>query len=123
MNTDVKENKKISSSHENLIITMNKTPKIISMIKTIQPTTLLVGFKLLNQVSHEQLIETGKTLLKNNNCDFVLANDLSSIQKNKHVGNLIDKDTSYQTYKTKEEIAVGIAVSVIGKLVQKNENR
>jgi phosphopantothenate-cysteine ligase len=98
---------------------MNKTPKIIGMIKNLQPQTILVGFKLLNQVSHEQLIETGRTLLEKNNCDFVLANDLTSIQENNHVGYLINKDTTYQTYMSKEEIADGIAVSVIQKLLQK----
>ena len=46
---------KISSNEDNLIIKLKRTPKIISIIKSISPSTFLVGFKLLDNVSREKL--------------------------------------------------------------------
>ncbi len=99
---------KISSDIEDMVIVMKKTPKVISLIKKLQPETLLVGFKLLSNVPLETLIDTGYNLLLKNNCDLVLANDLSGINEYGHRGFLISPDKTYETYETKFQIAKGI---------------
>lgn len=108
--------KKISSEIDNLMIFMNKSPKIISMIKKLQPNTVLVGFKLLSGVSEDQLINVAHTLLTKNKCDFVLANDLDGITAQSHQGLLINKDKSYQKLYKKEQIAKAIVKETLRKI-------
>lgn len=103
---------KISSDIEDMVIVMKKTPKVIGMIKKLQPAALLVGFKLLSNVSLETLIDTGYNLLLKNNCDLVLANDLSGINEFGHRGFLISPDKTYETFETKSQIAKGIVKRV-----------
>ena len=96
---------KISSYEDNLVIFLKKTPKIISMIKDISPSTYLVGFKLLDNVSKDILIDTAIKLKDKNNCDLVVANDLSSIKKSIHKAYIIDKNNNEIVCNTKDEIA------------------
>jgi len=96
---------KISSDIDDLVIHMKRSPKVISGIKKWAPDTKLVGFKLLSSVPHEELIDVGYHLLEKNDCDFVMANDLSEIGKDYHRGYLIHKDKTYDTMETNEEIA------------------
>jgi len=97
--------KKISSAASNMLLLLEKTPKVIRCIKAIQPHTLLVGFKLLSQVSRLELLDAGQQLLRQNDCDFVLANDLKNIKDDTHKAFLINKDGILQDAKTKQDIA------------------
>jgi phosphopantothenate--cysteine ligase len=119
----IDNNKKISSNVKNLMLFMSQTPKLISLIKELQPPTILVGFKLLNCVDKKDLLNVGYELLKNNACDLVLANDSNEIDANRHVGYLISPDMTYVQFQTKEEIAHGIVqkvLSIAGKEVSKS---
>ena len=106
------EGNKISSTIDNLTIILTKSPKVIGGIKQWDPDVVLVGFKLLSHVPHEELIEVGYNLLKKNDCSFVMANDLKGIKDGKHQGYLIHRDGSYDSMETREEIA-----ALIGKRV------
>ena len=103
---DIKEGKtldasrKISSDIENLVIVMKKTPKVISGIKKWSPDTLLVGFKLLSDVSKEELLEVG----------------LKGISESSHKGYLIHEDKTYDVMETKEEIAETGSTRVLEEL-------
>jgi phosphopantothenate-cysteine ligase len=108
--------KKISSDIDNLMICMAKTPKVIQRIRQLQKNTILVGFKLLVDVPESELLQVGHDLLLKNDCDFVLANDLTKIQADTHRGLLIKPDFSYQIYETKQEIACGIVENVLAKI-------
>jgi len=103
---------KISSEIDDLVIVLKRTPKVIGEIKKLQKDTVLVGFKLLTNVPKEELIETGFRLLQKNDCDLVLANDLSEIQGDRHVGHLITQNGNYETFTTKKEIAEAIVRKV-----------
>lgn len=107
---------KVSSNFDHLILSMKKTPKIIGLIKQLQPSTVLVGFKLLDGVPEQELLRVGYELLVKNNCDFVLANDLQQIQNNNHIGMLLKSDQSFVRMNTKEEIAREIVKTVILKI-------
>lgn len=107
---------KMSSNLEHPVLLLEKTPKIIGMIKDTSPETLLVGFKLLSGVSEEKLIETAYDLLKKNRCDFVLANDTDSLSESGHKGVLIDKSANCVRYVGKEQIAAGIVENVLKEL-------
>jgi phosphopantothenate-cysteine ligase len=108
--------KKINSDIDNLMVCMAKTPKVIRLIRQLQEDTILVGFKLLVDVSESALLEVGYNLLLKNNCDFVLANDLTKIQGDTHKGLLIKPNFSYQIYNTKQEIACGIVENILAKI-------
>lgn len=96
---------KISSNEDNLVVVLKQTPKVISIIKDISPKTFLVGFKLLDGVCDEKLIYVGKNLMEKNQCDMVVANDLSNIRLGKHKAFLLDKDNMIEKASCKEDIA------------------
>jgi len=100
----VSENK-ISSKESGLMIMLKQTPKIISRIKAAQPETILVGFKLLSGTTEDALLQAASNLLKQNSCDFVLANDLQNIKGDSHKAILINKNGSQKRANTKQEIA------------------
>jgi phosphopantothenate-cysteine ligase len=108
----VKEGGKVASYHDDLVIVMEKTPKIISMFRKLSPDALIIGFKLLAGVSKTELIETALALLIKNDCDYVLANDYQYLQEGRHIGHLVDKNGVYQTYDGKEAIAEAIAEAI-----------
>lgn len=112
-NSAINNENKLSSDIKDLVISLKKTPKIIGMIKNLQPETTLVGFKLLSNVAEEELIDVGFSLLERNNCEMVLANDMSQITNDSHTGHLVFRDKSYLTYQTKAQIANAIVVHSI----------
>ncbi len=104
-NIEVIDGSKISSSENNLVIVLKPTPKVISLIKDISPSTYLIGFKLLDHVSKEELLAVAKKLRDKNRCDLVVANDLSSIRNGEHIAYIIDKKDDVVSVNGKEEIA------------------
>lgn len=115
-NNLIKQNKKISSSIESPIILLEKTPKILPMFKKLSPETILVGFKLLNNIDLNTLFNVAESLMNNNNCDFVLANDAVNIKSDIHKGFLLRKDGRKSEFSTKQEIAKGIVSAVMERI-------
>jgi phosphopantothenate-cysteine ligase len=111
-------NEKISSnlSGDKLLLVLEETSKIIALFKQLSPKALLVGFKLLDGVPHETLIDTGYALLKQYGCEFVLANDAKDIHDATHLGYLIDAEKTIQHWTTKPAIAAGITAQVMRRL-------
>lgn len=108
-NIEVIGGNKISSYEDDLVIVLKPTPKIISIIKKLSPKTYLVGFKLLDSVPKEELIETAKKLRNKNKCDLVVANDLSTIRNGEHTAYIIDKNNIIEEAYSKDDIAEKIA--------------
>ena len=113
---------KISSEIDDLVIVLKKTPKVISEIKKLQQDTVLVGFKLLTNVEKDVLIDTAYKLLQKNECSLVLANDLTEITGDRHIGYLISENGDYEKLKTKKEIAEAI-VRKVGFLLDEKEGK
>lgn len=110
---------KISSDMEDLIILMRKTPKIIGLFHELQPGAVLVGFKLLNHVPAETLLEAGFALMRKNRCDFVFANDLAELSPGEHKGYFLEPDGTCARLTGREQIAKRIASDVIRKAEQR----
>ena len=106
---------KISSYEPNLMVMLDLTPKVISRIKKLSPDTMLIGFKLLEGVSEEELFNVASNLLKKNNADYIIANLLDRIGGGKHFAMVINKDGILTKCNTKPEIA-----DVISNLIFKN---
>lgn len=104
---------KMSSKIENPIILLEQTPKILPMFRKLLPEALIIGFKLLDNVSHRELIDTAYKLLIENGCDYVLANDYISVEANRHEGFLVDKERNEQCRIGKQKIADMIAETII----------
>jgi len=103
---------KLSSEIDDLVIVLKKTPKVIGEIKKLRKETILVGFKLLTGVAKDVLIDTGYKLMQKNGCDLVLANDLTDITGDQHIGYLISQNGDYEKLTTKKEIAEAIVKKV-----------
>jgi phosphopantothenoylcysteine decarboxylase/phosphopantothenate--cysteine ligase len=71
-----KADKKIKSSKD-LVLKLERTKKIINELKKINKKIKLIGFKAEYNVSKNELIERGYSLLKKVKADFVVANDVS----------------------------------------------
>lgn len=110
MNPPLINNKsKISSSSEKIDVRLKKTPKLIDMIKKISPDTQLIGFKLLNGVSHEELIKVSRTSLIKTGADYIIANDLRDINDNgKHTAYIVDINSEEKVI-GKQKIAIEVA--------------
>jgi len=95
---------KISSQDDVQVLFLKKTPKIISLVKKWNPDIRLIGFKLLVDVSKEELLETARTSLIKNQAEIIVANDLTEISNQEHKAYLVGNDTVTQA-QSKEEIA------------------
>lgn len=108
--------KKISSNKEDLIVVLEKSPKIIALLRGLAPGAVIVGFKLMSGANEDELFSAGRGLLVKNDCDFVFANDMKNVSEKSHEGILINKDGIYERASGKEEIAALIAKRTIEKL-------
>lgn len=68
---------KISSDKEELVIRLKRNPKVISQIKRWKPGVFQVGFKLLDGISDEEMIEIAYRHGMKNKSDLTIANRLS----------------------------------------------
>ena len=95
---------KISSKDNYQVLFLKQTPKIISQVKKWNPNIRLIGFKLLVNVSKEELLTVARASLTKNQAEIIVANDLSDISDNQHHAYLV-KINSVIKADTKEEIA------------------
>ena len=102
-------NTKISSYEPHLMTMFELTPKVIGNIKKIKPEVTLVGFKLLEDVSKEELFEVADKLRRKNQADYIIANDLAKIGKGKHCAMILNEKGKIAECNTKKEIAKSLA--------------
>lgn len=96
---------KISSYEPHLMTMMKLTPKVISQIKEMAPDVTLVGFKLLEGVSKEELFNVADRLRAKNHADYIVANDLAKIGGGKHWAMILNENGIVTECNTKKEIA------------------
>ena len=95
---------KISSKEDYQVLFLKKTPKVISLVKTWNPDICLIGFKLLVNVSKDELFAVARESLQKNKARYILANDLTEIKGDKHHAYLLDESHVYEA-DTKKAIA------------------
>ena len=106
-NCKVNNDTKISSYEPNLTVKLTLTPKLISYLREWYPQSTLVGFKLLENVTKEHLIEVATNLCIKNNMDYIIANDLADLRKGNHVSFLVNKNGFQNTeFHSPEDIYV-----------------
>ncbi len=88
----VNDNTKISSYEPHLTVKLTLTPKLISRLRELFPEATLIGFKLLENVTKEHLLEVAKKLCIKNDMDYIIANDLHDLRQGTHLSFLVNKD-------------------------------
>ncbi len=102
-------NEKTPSGMDRLTINLVKTPKIIGMIKNLDPNILLIGFKLEYDKTKGELIRVASESLMRNSANLVVANDLKKIERGKHTVYVINPQGKIEgTFNGKENIARGL---------------
>ena len=91
-NCKVNDDTKISSYEPNLTVKLTLTTKLISHLREWYKEATLVGFKLLENVPKEHLMEVAKKLCIKNNMDYIIANDLHDLRQGEHLSFLISQD-------------------------------
>lgn len=112
---------KIASQKAYQVLFLKKTPKVISTIKLSNPDIILIGFKLMVDVSDKQLVKTARQALDTNHADYILANDLTTISTTHHKGLLISQHHILKA-DTKSKIAQ-LIVTKSEETYEKNNHR
>ncbi len=108
------------SSEEDLTLYLKKAPKIINIVKEINPNIFLVGFKAEYNVSDEELISLAHKKMESSGADLMIANDVSikgaGFGSDKNQVIIVDGDTFTVPLTSKTEIAKKIIQKIIDKL-------
>lgn len=83
---------KISSYEPNLTVKLTLTTKLISHLREWYPNAILVGFKLLENVPKEHLMEVARKLCIKNDMDYIIANDLHDLRQGTHLSFLVNEE-------------------------------
>lgn len=94
----VKSDTKISSVEPNLTVKLGLTPKIIASLRSLFPQAYICGFKLLENVPEQELIDAAIKQITKCNTDLVFANDLAKLRKGNDARMVITK-TGYHNIK------------------------
>jgi len=95
---------KMKSDNDEIFLKLVKTPKIIDGIKNLFQNASLISFKLMNDVTKEDLIQTARNQAKRTGSDVVIANDLKIIKEGVHKAFAVSEN-SEKTLNGKQEIA------------------
>ena len=92
---------------DDLCVKMSLTPKIISSLrKLFGNEAVIIGCKLLENVSESELLTAARGLIEKNDVDYILANDLSKLRQGDSTRTLVKKDRDDVEYlKTHEDIS------------------
>lgn len=88
----VNDDSKISSYEPHLTVKLTLTTKLISNLRNWFPESLLIGFKLLDNVPKEHLFEIAQKLCIKNKMDLILANDLTDLNQGDTCRYVVNQD-------------------------------
>ncbi len=107
------------SSDTDILIELERTPKILNEVKEINPDIFLVGFKAVHNLSDEELLNAAKKRMEQSSADLMVANDVAvegagfGSDENQVV--LMDDDIIEISLSPKREIAKRIIDRIITK--------
>ena len=111
--TPVRVNGKISSDKDELVITLKRTPKIISGLREhFGNETKIVGFKLLSGVPETKLFLAALKQIRANDTDMCVANDLQEIKEVRKVHIVEPNGRMTTIVETPEELAKKLALII-----------
>ena len=96
---------KIPSDAETLTIRCRRLPKVIRSVRDWSPAIYLVGFKLLSNALHDDLIRQALAGCESNRADLTVANDLTTVRAGQHTVHLVRPDRPVETLTPDEDMA------------------
>ena len=99
------EKGKLPSGEEELVIRLRSTPKIVDEVKPLDPSILLVKFKLEVGRTEAELLQIAAESRARSDAELVVANDLTSISGEGHAAYLLDASGLLARTATTEELA------------------
>lgn len=108
---------KMPSGRDQWTIKLVPTPKLIQIVKRLNPQAFLVGFKLEVGANRDQLIEAARLCAETSGADLVVANELGTMQHGEHQATIVNPQGKVEAVlKGKEEIARGLLQLIASKL-------
>jgi phosphopantothenoylcysteine decarboxylase/phosphopantothenate--cysteine ligase len=105
------------SSDEDITVKLTRLPKLLGMVKKLNPEAFVVGFKAEAGVSEENLITKAKNRMEKYDLNLMIANDISVENSGPGSDNnevyIIDKET-YE--KISLDSKVNVAKKIVGKV-------
>ena len=101
----VNDETKISSVEPNLTVKLGLTPKIIASLRQLFPDAIICGFKLLENVPEQELVDAAVKQLNKCKTDFCFANDLAELRKG-HYARLVVTPDGYNGVKVDGALGV-----------------
>lgn len=106
---------KIRSTDDELVVTMQRTPKLIAHLRErCGPDTRLVGFKLLSGVTADALVDAATTQRTTHRLDAVVANDLAELTGGAHPVRIVDATGVHRIEGDRDSVADGVVAHVLG---------
>ncbi len=107
---------KKASGDDSWMLLLEKTPKVIGIMRELLPDACFVGFKLEAGAAEQELIRKATLLMRKNTLDLVVANDLDKVRGENHSALLIVKGGRIIARpESKRDIAVKIADFITGE--------
>ncbi|MBE6485949.1 MAG: bifunctional phosphopantothenoylcysteine decarboxylase/phosphopantothenate--cysteine ligase CoaBC [Methanosphaera stadtmanae] len=104
------------SSDEDITVKLTRLPKLLEMVKKLNPEVFVVGFKAEADVSEENLITKAKNRMEKYDLNLMVANDISLENSgpgsDKNEVYIIDKDTY-------EKVSLDSKSNISKKIVEK----
>jgi phosphopantothenoylcysteine decarboxylase/phosphopantothenate--cysteine ligase len=114
------EGKDKISSEEGFNLHLTPIPKIINIVKEINPEIFLVGFKAEYKVSDDELISSARKRMKTSEADLIVANDVSladaGFGSDKNQVFIVGDKTFAVPLNSKKEIARNIISKIAEKM-------
>jgi phosphopantothenoylcysteine decarboxylase / phosphopantothenate---cysteine ligase len=108
------------SSEEDLILRLKPSPKILNLVKKINPNIFLVGFKAEHNVTEDELVSMAQKRIQTSGADFIVANDVSvegaGFGSDRNQVIIVDGNTFTVPLTSKTEIAQNIIAKIVEKI-------
>jgi phosphopantothenoylcysteine synthetase/decarboxylase len=111
---------KISSRQDEWLVRLRPTPKAVAEIRDLAPDAVLVSFKLVYNVSVEEMERAAAESARRYRSDLIVGNDLAEIERGRHVAHLLNgSGLTLARVEGKREIAAAVVEAVAGILQHK----
>ncbi len=104
---------KVPSGKNEWVIKLEKTPKIIKIIRDLWPEAFLVGFKLEAGRTKEELLQIARNFQSQCKANLIVANRLEDIKDDNHTAFFVNKEGELTgVFQNKKAIAEGLMKAI-----------
>lgn len=96
---------KINSNQEEVTLKLKRNPKLIELVKRLNPNIKLIGFKLTSTNDPQTIQEKVTGLFERAQCDVVIHNDWSSMKSGNHLFNIYSENNITKNNLTLEDLS------------------